>query len=99
MLCSLASRKKSTPNSFVFQMCELEVGMSLVKVMTNGGTRVKERESGVGWERQSKATWGANMPSMPADFTDPRLRGWKPMARFHSAACVCMCGRCGHMCM
>lgn len=31
---------KSTSNSCVFQMCELEVGMSLVKVMTNGEGRV-----------------------------------------------------------
>lgn len=31
---------KSTSNSCVFQMCELEVRMSLVKVMTNGERRV-----------------------------------------------------------
>ncbi len=33
-------------------------------------------EHRLGWERQSNATWGASMPSMPAGFTDPRL--WCP---------------------
>lgn len=32
----LASTKKSRPSFFVFQMCELEVEISLVKVMTHG---------------------------------------------------------------
>lgn len=38
-----------TSNSSVSQMCELEVGMSLVKVMTNGKSG---RELGWGWALQ-----------------------------------------------
>lgn len=91
--------EKSTSSSCVFQMCELEVGMSLVKVMTNG---VGESEHGLGLERPSHATWGANMPSMPADFTDPQLQCPRPPpapGESHGPAqqhmCVCMCGRRG----
>lgn len=55
---------KPTSSSGVFQMCELEVGMSLVKVMTNGEGRVSTVSSG----RESLVTWGANMPSMLGDY-------------------------------
>ena len=44
--------------------------MSLVKVMTN---REGRANIGLGLERQSNVAWGANMPSMPTDFTDPCL--------------------------
>lgn len=36
----------------------------------------RESEHELGWERWSNPTWGANMPGMPADFTDPGL--WCP---------------------
>lgn len=75
----LASTKKSRPSFFVFQMCELEVEMSLVKVMTHGEGSVC---TGQGGTDGAEATWGANMPNMPDDFADPcdvlgRLLHWE----------------------
>lgn len=59
--------------AFVFQMCELEVATSLVKAMTNGAVRWSVGRVG---ETHCVVAWGANMPSMPTDSTDPGL--WCP---------------------
>lgn len=57
----------------VFQMCELEVVTSLVKAMTNGAVRWSAGRVG---DTHCIVAWGANMPSMPTDSTDPGL--WSP---------------------
>lgn len=92
---------------FVFQMCELEVAMSLVKAMTNGAVRWSAGRVG---DTRCIVAWGANMPSMPTDSTDPGL--WcppfpgaegspRPRSRPqpHVCLCVCMCLRvCACLC-
>lgn len=94
-VCFLAS----VSGACVFQMCELEVATSLVKAMTNGAVRWSAGRVG---DTHCIVAWGANMPSMPTDSTDPGL--WCPP--FHGAegsprtrphvcfcvrVCVCVC--------
>lgn len=63
----------SVSGACVFQMCELEVATSLVKAMTNGAVRWSAGRAG---DTHCIVAWGANMPSMPTDSTDPGL--WCP---------------------
>lgn len=63
----------SVSGACVFQMCELEVATSLVKAMTNGAVRWSAGRVG---DTHCIVAWGANMPSMPTDSTDPGL--WCP---------------------
>lgn len=58
----------SVSGACVFQMCELEVVTSLVKAMTNGAVRWSAGRVG---DTHCIVAWGANMPSMPTDSTDP----------------------------